>query len=72
MSFDPGANAGAPAEGDTARVVYILYLVSLIFGVTSIIGLIMAYVYRADAPEWIKLLTDLRPLRILRRPVFAE
>ena len=43
-----------PGEGETAKIVYILYLVSLIFGVTSIIGLVMAYVYRADAPEWIK------------------
>ncbi len=43
-----------PAEGDAAKAVYILYLVSLIAGVTSIIGLIMAYVYRADAPEWVK------------------
>jgi uncharacterized membrane protein len=43
-----------PGEGETAKLVYILYLASLIVGVTSIIGLIMAYVYRADAPEWVK------------------
>ena len=42
-----------PAEGEGARIVYILYLVSLIFGVTSIIGVVMAYLYRADAPEWV-------------------
>jgi uncharacterized membrane protein len=42
------------AEGDTARIVYILYLVSLIAGVTCIIGVIVAYVYRADAPEWVR------------------
>ena len=42
-----------PAEGDSARIVYILYLVSLVFGVTSIIGVIMAYMYRAEAPEWV-------------------
>ncbi len=42
-----------PAKGEGARIVYILYLVSLIVGVTSIIGVIMAYVYRADAPEWV-------------------
>jgi len=33
--------------------VYILYLVSLVFGVTSIIGVVMAYVNRPDAPEWV-------------------
>ena len=43
-----------PAEGDTTRVVYILYLLSLIVGVTSIIGVIIAYVNRADAPEWVQ------------------
>ena len=42
-----------PAEGDTARIVYILYLASLVFGVTGFIGVIMAYVNRADAPEWV-------------------
>jgi uncharacterized membrane protein len=41
-------------EGDTARIIYILYLASLVFGVTCIIGLVMAYVYRADAPEWLE------------------
>lgn len=43
-----------PAEGDTARIVYILYLASLVFGVTGFIGVIMAYVNRADAPEWVQ------------------
>jgi uncharacterized membrane protein len=43
-----------PGEGETARIIYILYLVSLIVGVTGIIGLVMAYVNRADAPEWVK------------------
>ena len=42
-----------PTEGDTARIVYILYLVSLVAGVTSIIGVIVAYVNRTGAPEWI-------------------
>jgi uncharacterized membrane protein len=43
-----------PAEGGTAQIVYILYLLSLVVGVTSIVGLIMAYVNRTDAPDWIK------------------
>jgi len=42
------------AEGETARVIYILYLVSLLVGVTSIVGVIMAYVNHADAPEWVQ------------------
>jgi uncharacterized membrane protein len=41
-------------EGETAKIVYILYLVSLLVGVTAIIGVIMAYVNRAGAPAWIE------------------
>ena len=44
----------APAEGDTALIVYILYLVGLAVGVTAIVGVVMAYVNRADAPEWVQ------------------
>jgi uncharacterized membrane protein len=45
--FDPG-------EGDTAKLVYILYLASLIVGITAIIGVIVAYVNRGGAPEWVQ------------------
>jgi uncharacterized membrane protein len=42
----------APAASDiTAKIVYILYLVSLVVGVTSIVGVILAYVNVGDAPE---------------------
>jgi uncharacterized membrane protein len=40
--------------GSTAKVVYILYLASIIFGVTSLVGVIMAYVNKAQAPEWLQ------------------
>jgi uncharacterized membrane protein len=43
-----------PAEAETANVVYILYLVSLLVGLTSIVGLIMAYVNYDEAPEWVR------------------
>src|SRR4051794_34155120 len=46
--------SGNPAEGDTAKLIYILYLASLIVGVTAIVGLIMAYVNRGGAPEWVE------------------
>ena len=45
---------GNPAEGDDANIIYILYLVSLVVGITGVAGVIMAYVNRADAPEWVK------------------
>ncbi|MDX2423907.1 MAG: hypothetical protein QNK43_14670 [Amphritea sp.] len=41
-------------KGSNAKIVYILYLTSLIFGITGLVGLVMAYVYKDDAPEWLK------------------
>ena len=38
----------------TARLVYILYLVGIAIGFTGIVAVIMAYVYRGDAPDWLK------------------
>jgi uncharacterized membrane protein len=35
-----------------AKLVYILYLVGIILGVTGIVGVIMAYVNRGDGPDW--------------------
>ena len=43
-----------PASAGTAKIIYILYLVSIIFGITAIVGLILAYVNRDDAPDWLK------------------
>jgi uncharacterized membrane protein len=39
---------------DTAKLVYILYLVGLVFGITGIVGVVMAYINKDDAPEWLK------------------
>ena len=56
--MDPGAplpTTPAPpraAQTDsTAKIVYILYLVSFVVLVTSVVGLVMAYVNVGDAPE---------------------
>ena len=35
-----------------AKLVYILYLVGILIGVTGIVGVIMAYVNRGDGPDW--------------------
>lgn len=44
--------AGRPAPSDTtAKVVYVLYIGSLLVGVTSLIGALIAYVNAGDAPE---------------------
>jgi len=46
--------AERPDNPDIARIIYILYLVGLVAGVTAIVGVIMAYVYRDDGPEWLR------------------
>ena len=37
-----------------AKMVYILYLVSLVFGITSVVAVVIAYVNRNDAPAWLR------------------
>ena len=41
-------------DGGTANIIYILYLVGLVVGITGLIGVIMAYVNKGDAPHWLK------------------
>lgn len=43
-----------PTSKSTAKIVYILYLAGIVFPVTGIIGVVMAYINRGDAPEWLK------------------
>ncbi len=46
----PAAPQPAPSDS-TAKIIYILYLVSLVLGVTALVGLVMAYVNVGDAPD---------------------
>jgi uncharacterized membrane protein len=39
---------------DSARIVYILYLVGLAVGITAVVGLVMAYMNHDAAPDWLK------------------
>lgn len=55
----PGSPAPAPhAPGsgeNVAKLVYVLYLASLITGgVTALVGVVVAYVYQGEAPDWLK------------------
>lgn len=36
-----------------AKVIYALYALSVVFGVTAIIGVVLAYLARDDAPNWL-------------------
>jgi uncharacterized membrane protein len=50
----PGAGAeNDAAQGKTANLIYILYLVSLIFGITAIVGIVVAYINQGDGPSWV-------------------
>jgi uncharacterized membrane protein len=46
--------AGDPADAATAKLIYILYLISLVVGVTALIGVVMAYVKKDEAPAWVR------------------
>lgn len=41
-------------EGTWANVVYVVYLIGLITAVPILIGLILAYVNRSSAADWVK------------------
>lgn len=43
-----------PSTAGAAKIIYFLYLASILIGITAIAGLIMAYVNRNDAPDWLK------------------
>ncbi|WP_445425602.1 MULTISPECIES: DUF4870 family protein [unclassified Alishewanella] len=41
-------------EKGNAKLVYILYLVGLLFGLAGIVGVVIAYVNKSDAPAWLQ------------------
>ena len=40
-------------ETGQAKVIYVLYLAGFIVGVTPLIGVVMAYLAKGKAPEWL-------------------
>lgn len=44
----------ARSSESMAKLVYVLYLVGLFTGIAGIIGVVVAYIHKADAPEWLK------------------
>lgn len=42
-----------PGQG-TVMLVYVLLLSSIVFWVTGLVGVIVAYVYKDEAPEWLQ------------------
>lgn len=43
-----------PKAGSTANIIYILYLASLVVGITGLIGLVMAYLNQSQGPDWVR------------------
>jgi uncharacterized membrane protein len=39
---------------DMAKIVYVLYLIGLVTGITILVGVVMAYIYKDDSPEWLR------------------
>jgi uncharacterized membrane protein len=37
-----------------ARIIYVLYLIGVVTGITAIVGVVMAYIHQDDAPDWLK------------------
>lgn len=44
----------ASKSSSTANIIYILYLVGLVLGITAIVGVVMAYINKKDAPAWVQ------------------
>ena len=38
----------------SVKIIYILYLVGILVGITAIVGVVMAYIYRSDADPWLQ------------------
>lgn len=43
-----------PREAGNANLIYILYLIGLAAGLTAVVGVVMAYIARDEAPDWLK------------------
>ncbi|NKF51712.1 hypothetical protein G3R49_14190 [Shewanella sp. WXL01] len=48
------AGSGQEQLKNTTKIAYILYLVSLVFGVTSIIGVVIAYINKGEAKGYLE------------------
>jgi len=47
-------NQGFSTNSGHAKIVYFLFLASLVFGITALIGIVMAYMNQQDAESWLK------------------
>ena len=51
----PGRTSGWLEPGPSnIQVIYVLYLVSLVIGVSALVGIILAYMNRSKSEEWVE------------------
>jgi uncharacterized membrane protein len=56
MSDQNAANVSTPSasvESRNALIIYVLYLAAFVVGVSALIGVVMAYVHKNAAPDWV-------------------
>jgi uncharacterized membrane protein len=39
---------------DMAKIVYVLYLIGIVTGITILVGVVMAYIYKDESPDWLR------------------
>lgn len=44
----------SPSADTNAKIVYILYMVGIAFGITGIVGVVMAYIYKDESAAWLQ------------------
>ena len=49
-----GDNRHENSARQIALVVYVLYLANLVLALSGIVGVVLAYIYRGDAPAWLE------------------
>jgi len=54
MSDQEVSTLQSTADPGSAKIIYILYLVAIVVGITGLIGVIMAYVNKNEAPDWLQ------------------
>ncbi|KXS38450.1 MAG: hypothetical protein AWU55_1426 [Halomonadaceae bacterium T82-2] len=52
MARDPVADTPQTPDTTMPLVVYILLLAGFVVGITPLIGVVIAYIYRGKGPEW--------------------
>lgn len=43
-----------PGDRTMALIIYVLYCIGYFTGITAVIGVVLAYLQRRDAPEWLR------------------